>query len=72
MSTTATIVTTAIVADKILEAANLALSISIQLQQRSAEIAKAHAEGRTLTDEELQQHLTATQAAIDALKGTQP
>lgn len=69
MSATAAVVTGAILADKILEAANLALSISIQLQQRSAELAKAHAEGRTLTDDELQAHLTATQAAIDALKG---
>jgi len=59
---------TAILAGKILEAASLALSVTSQLQQISAEIAKAHADGRTLTDDEVQKHLDATQAAIDALK----
>ena len=62
------VTSTVILAGKILEAANLALSVTAKLNEVSAEIAKAHAEGRTLTDEELDNHLSATQSAIDALK----
>ena len=62
------VTSTAFLVGRILEAANLALSVTAKLNEVSAEIAKAHAEGRTLTDEEVDRHLAATQSAIDALK----
>ena len=59
---------TAILAGKILEGMQLATSVVSKLTDMSIEIAKAHSEGRTLSDDELDKHINSTQSAIDALK----
>ena len=55
-------------AAELLQIANAAMSVAAEAQSRSLEIQQAHAQGKTISDDQLDSHIKATHEKLEALK----